>query len=236
MVKRTVLGSQRTIASIDGFDEPIESAKRGATIGTIEPATRIEEPQNVAGLPTVEPFDLIDGGISGDGFPSGRKRRGRPVGSRNAPKQASTQNIAEHLESLLLSVHLMGAAFFSTPELALDPEEATKLSDAIKNVAQYYPVVFDPKKLAMGNLGIVLLTIYGTRGVTLWKKMKQETPSKSKPAPTPIRSESPKSPGTSGPPAPSASAPPANNRASDVPIDFRVHTTIGVNDEHNFDV
>jgi hypothetical protein len=131
----------------------------------------------------------------------------------------------------------MGAAFFSTPELALDPEEATKLSDAIKNVAQYYPVVFDPKKLAMGNLGIVLLTIYGTRGVALWKKMKQETPSKPKPAPTPIRSESPKSPGTSGPPAPSASAPPpANNRASDVPIDFRVHTTIGVNDEHNFDV
>jgi hypothetical protein len=238
MAQRTVRGSQRSIASIDGFAEPIDRAPDGS----VEPETGNAEPgrpvETFGGIPAAFPDELIDGGISGDGFPSGRsKRRGRPLGSKNAPKQGA-QNIAEHLESLLLSVHLMGAAFFGTPELALDPEEATKLSDAIKNVAQYYPVVFDPKKLAIANLGIVLMTTYGTRGVAIYKRMRDEEPKKPKPAPTPIRAEQPKpSQGLTGP---QAGQPEqmrmAQTQPQQAPLDFRVHTTMGVNDEHISDV
>jgi hypothetical protein len=237
MAQKAVRGSQRSIGSIVEFDEAgFKEPFRGATNGASESEARIKEPEIVTGIPTASPDDLIDGGISGDGFSGTRKRRGRPSGSRNAPKQASTQNIAEHLESLLLSVHLMGAAFFNTPELALDPEEALKLSNAIKDVAAYYPVVFDPKKIAIGNLGIVLLTIYGTRGVTIWRRMKSETALKPKQVPTQIRTESSKSPGNPGPSVLNVPSERASQAPNNVPVEFRAHTTVGVNDEHIMDV
>jgi hypothetical protein len=154
--------------------------------------------ESESGFDIISPIDLTDNGgsITGD-----KPRRGRPRGSKNIPKSPPQGSITEHLEDLLFSVHLMGAAILKVPELEIDAEEAKRLSDAIKNVAQYYPMVFDPKKLAIANLCVVLGTIYGTRAVAIYKS----TPKKPSAPVTPIREVPKRDPPGPGPqPAPAA--------------------------------
>jgi hypothetical protein len=53
------------------------------------------------------------------------------------------------------------AAFFGTDELAVSPDEAQGISDAVKEVVRYHPVQFDPAKVAVVNLLTVLAGIIG---------------------------------------------------------------------------
>jgi hypothetical protein len=144
--------------------------------------------------PKVAGFDLHDPGESyndagtdtGDYQP---RRRGRKPGSKNKPKigeEKASSNIAENLERLLLSVHTMGSAFFSCPELELDPEEAKSLARAIREVAKHYPITLDPKRLALIELGTVCAMIYGTRAVVIYRRITNES-NKPHAVPTPIK-------------------------------------------------
>jgi len=108
----------------------------------------------------------------------------------------------EHIESLLLSVHLMGATILSTPEIALDPSEAKAYADALRKVAEFYPMVVDPKKIAIANLCIVMGGIYGTRAVAIYKKSQQ--PKKGPASVQPIRETQKPEPPKQPAPAPAA--------------------------------
>jgi hypothetical protein len=167
--------------------------KSGIIIDEYEPSSglsdksegRKPESPRIAGFDVTSPADFIDGGTGGDGITSG-KRRGRPRGSKNRTDPATSktpQNIAENLETLLLSVHLMGAAFLKCPELELSQPEAEKLAGAVREVAKHYNVVVNPKTLALIELSTTGAMIYGTRGVAIYKRLTAEA----KPKPVPGR-------------------------------------------------
>lgn len=131
--------------------EPGESSERS------EPATE----------PNGTDFTPSDGN---GGNTSGTKRRGRPPGSKNGIRTA-TQTVSpnlENLETLLFSVHVMGAAFLSHPKFALDHEETRRLGSAIRDVAKHYSFGLDPKKMAIANLAACAAGIYGPRVIDMW--------------------------------------------------------------------
>ena len=99
-----------------------------------------------------------------------RTIRGRAGAESTEQTQVHLSKIS--VEDVLYSLHLMGAEIFSTPELELDTVEAKKLGDAIQNVAKYYNIGFDPKKVAIFNLVTVAGMIYGTRFVAVRNRIK----------------------------------------------------------------
>jgi hypothetical protein len=154
---------EATINAADGDAKPVSNNGGGATP---ELPRRDPEPARIAGFETVSPDELR--------FESSEpsRRRGRPRGSKNRDidKAAPTGNLIESLESLLLSVHFMGAKLLDAPEWELDPQEAKMFADSVKKVAEFYPVGLSPKRLAMAEFSIVVATIYGPRIVTTIKK------------------------------------------------------------------
>lgn len=132
----------------------------------------------IAGLDTVSPFDIDggtdngNGGTGSDSFGSGesRKRRGRPPGSKNRSAEEKTAIHLANLNELLLTTHFFAAQWFATPELALEESEAKKYSDALKEVAKYYNINIDPKKMALIQLAAVMGGIYGPRAIAIYKR------------------------------------------------------------------
>ena len=166
-----------------GFDKPTRSVR---TDGNSEPSRGTQEstketrpnPQ----FARISTFDLGDApGSSSDDRTgdagSGPRRRGRPRGSKNRTETpAPASHLIFDLEALLLTNHLMLARFLDAEEIALDPVEAKQLADAIKNVAQFYPIGMDPKKLAWFQLCIAMGSVYGPRVVAIHKRRKQSSP------------------------------------------------------------
>jgi hypothetical protein len=79
----------------------------------------------------------------------------------------------------------MGAAILETPELELDEGEATKIADAVANVAAQYEHKLNPKVMAWLNLAMVSGGIYGTRIFAIRARIVAEVASKSAPKPQP---------------------------------------------------
>jgi hypothetical protein len=190
---------------ISGDVEPRPTNESGASVGNEGTengangnANGIREPEiihgyEVADLRNVKPAEPA-------------KPRGRPRGSKNrttgpdagnsggSPTTGPGPGIAEKaspdlkdLEELLFSIHQVGAAILNAPDWELDEIEAKKLSDSIKRVAKYYPVKFDPKKLALSQLGLTCAQIYGPRLIPLFKSK----PAQPKPAPVEINRPQP---------------------------------------------
>ena len=165
----------KSITSIDdGFEQPVkrdENRDIKSETGTSKPQGTTER---IAGFDSVSPFDIIDGGTDTrtDNSGSQPRRRGRPPGSRNrtAAETKASSNLIADFESLLLSVHFMGAKILSIPEMEIDEEESKKLSDAIKNVAKHYAVNIDPKKLAWAQLFAVAGGTYIPRFIAASKR------------------------------------------------------------------
>lgn len=113
---------------------------------------------------------------------TGKRKRGRPPGSGRKAGQAKKTNSAslEGIEGMLLSIHLMGAAMLSVPELALTESEAKKMSQAIARVAELYDFGMSEKMLAWSNLMLCFGGIYGTRAFAYSNRMKAEARRKPK--------------------------------------------------------
>jgi len=71
-------------------------------------------------------------------------------------------------------MHVMAAAAFSVPELALAPEEGKALGEAAAAVVAYYDTSFDPKWAAWANLLMVAGGIYGTRVMAIRTRNKAD--------------------------------------------------------------
>lgn len=116
-------------------------------------------------------------GRKADGTP--RKRRGRQAGSgRNASESGARASKkkgslgVEGLASILTNLTVMLAAASRTPEAAISSEEATLISGAVENVAQYYDWSVDSKAVAWANLAMTVGGIAGAHVVAY--KMRRE--------------------------------------------------------------
>lgn len=148
---------------------------------------RSNEPEILYGFDVHEPAtERID---ATDSSAPGKKRRGRPPGSRNSPGGTSggngtgsnKENKSEgilgsglSLEGVLYSLHLMGSEFLKCKEMELDKDESKKLADAIAEVNRFYNVKFDPKKVAIFNLAVVTASIYGPMAVSIKRRLDAE--------------------------------------------------------------
>lgn len=68
----------------------------------------------------------------------------------------------------------MLAGLTSTPEIALDKEEAHNLAVAAAEVAKFYPAQVDPKALAWFNLMLAAGVVYGPRVYLIRERMRAE--------------------------------------------------------------
>lgn len=188
--------------SIGSFINDGNSGKPGVDAGVESVggnAGGIAEPEIINGFEAESP--ATERIATGDTTGTGRKRRGRPPGSRNATGSASRNETSVRLESLkisdlLYSIHLMGSEMMKVPELELDKEECTKLADAIADVSKYYVTAFDPKKVAWCHLAVIAGGIYGTRffayrnRIALQKQL-GGIPHAANPKPTPVSASAP---------------------------------------------
>lgn len=101
----------------------------------------------------------------------GRTLRGKR-GAKASEESVRLNSIS--LETLLYSVHLMGAEFLACKELELEKDESKKLADAIQDVGKYYNVAFDPKKVAICQLAVIAGGIYGPMFVQIRRRLKAE--------------------------------------------------------------
>ena len=76
----------------------------------------------------------------------------------------------------------MAAAFFATPELVLENNEARVIAEALGEVNKHYKIPgLRPDHASVASLIIVLLTIYGKRVYILANKKPSQIDSSSKP-------------------------------------------------------
>lgn len=79
----------------------------------------------------------------------------------------------------------MAAAALSVDELALDKAEATQLAKAIADVADLYPVEFDPRTAAWVSLGVAVAMVEGPRAWFVYKKLQADKARAARPAKPP---------------------------------------------------
>jgi hypothetical protein len=159
MVETTInRGNNEDVPAINGTGSVNNESQGGGT-----------EPPSIGGFRLLDPGELGDAGSGG----AAPKKRGRPKGwrkSAESPTSETPKNLIANIESLLLSVHFMGAKLLEVPELELDEEEAKKLADAIRRVAEFYPVALSPKKLAWAEFSFAMAGVYGPRVIAIYKK------------------------------------------------------------------
>ena len=183
-----------------------DAAFTGDVNENAEPSTN---PSTIHGIDASDPADYSHG-VSGNPVPNGdggdsdpepkrrkwgvkrrkkaRKQQPRTEGVKlgtpsGGAKEKKTPVHLAGLESLLLSVHAMGAAILKVPELTIDPKEAHVLAEAASNVMQFYPYALDEKTTAWVNLGMVAAGVYGTRALAFHNRMRQERIPKISPPP-----------------------------------------------------
>lgn len=159
-------------------------------IGTPKPEVGTEEqhgtPKSDSGLLTVDPFTISQpaqpGPGTGPGIGDTKPRRGRPPGSRNRNTPTETPKVSQDLgvsiEDLLISVHEMAAAFFHADELSLDKEEALQGAKHLNKISKLYNHNINPAVLVWSAFVMWILTVYGTRGVAIYKRITSETTKK----------------------------------------------------------
>lgn len=172
--------------TIIGPDEPdpvgpVELEDRNAEpIGA--PKSSAGQAGSASGIPTIDPFN-INAGNGGATPIDGKRGRGRPRGSTNRPKDGNKKaqvpgDIKVSVEDLLISCHEMIAAFVGAEELELDAEEAKQGAHHIKEVSRLYNHTFNPATLVWMGFIMWILTVYGTRGVAIYKRVTADAPAK----------------------------------------------------------
>jgi len=115
-----------------------------------------------------------------------KKRGGRKPGSGNTGGSPSVgkRKKLKSLTKLMLHSHVVMASAFQADELLLDEEEARDLSAAISDVLAYYKVDVDGKAGAWIALCFVCVFVYGTRGMAIIVRKRNE--SRTKPIESPM--------------------------------------------------
>lgn len=133
---------------------------------------------------------------SGDGT---RRKRGRPRGSSNGSAPNKRSETSRNLDSILFSIHTMGAIALKTPELMITEDESKQLASAINRVTELYDIpILSEKSMAWMGLAMAAGTVYGPR--LMAAKMNAKKPEMKKPQTSTIPFVAPKPVNVATPP------------------------------------
>ncbi len=154
MVSEGTNGTQDETGGVESRDTPV----------TFDTSGEIRDAGSDDAIPTVEPATIII-----EAEPEGRRRGGRPRGSKNrVNRPQSAKEVSQDLTGILLSVHFMLAKLTKIDELELDEEEAKKLGEAVARVNREFGVqIMSPKTAALLNLAVVGGAVYGPRAIAI---------------------------------------------------------------------
>lgn len=216
-------------STIDGID-----ATAGNDIGRSEkPSSGSPQPErpveNLSGFDVYSPADATS--TAG----TTPRRRGRPPGSRNRNAggeptdigsaregRAKTPGDITDLTKVLLSMHDMLAAVCKAEYVEITAEQAKKLSAGIKEVGKHYSFNMTAKQVAIADLVMIVLAIYGPMFVILFKgitKPKVKDNLRTMPSPAPVQTQSP-NPSTVAQAAPVAQPAPAPKKGPTNPSEI----------------
>lgn len=118
----------------------------------------------------------IDPNTIGDTTEQPRRRRRADAGTRRGKRQQRVAFSSQgNLEKLMLSAHMMAAAFLKTPELRIDEQESALLSKATLDVMKAYGVPeLTDKQLAAGQMIMALGTVYAPRIAVIYARTHQK--------------------------------------------------------------
>ena len=188
MAGRTFRQTRRDTDRIETGVVDLEGNETG-TAGTVQPEdtrsvaeNRIEfEPANEQESSTVytdqDGYPIEPTAIADSDTDQPRKRRtrsdaGQKRGTRQKRVAFSSQG---NLEKLMLSAHMMAAAFLKTPELRIDEQESAMLSKATLDVLKAYGIPeLSDKQLAMSQMLMALGTVYGPRFYIIYSRTHQK--------------------------------------------------------------
>lgn len=175
-----IIDEDEPLSSGPGIDGGNNIASDGATErnGTLPDNVRQFQPvANFGGIPLVNPLSVGTAPSSDRAGIPGTRRRGRPPGSTNRPRDTSEtqadlslRNSLTNIEDLLTSIHWGTARLLDMSELELSADDSRQLSRAIKECLRHYQFNIDPKKMALGNLLMVAGGIYGPRAVAIYRR------------------------------------------------------------------
>lgn len=131
---------------------------------------------------------------------TGKRKRGRPAGSRNSTSTGSTKSkrdeskTADFIAKIMMTTHTMVASIAHFPELALSEQESKDITKAVLHVSEIYGVgnFMDEKTEAWANLALVAGGVYGPKvvhGLILKKKGAATGPQVMRPSPMIPKSE-----------------------------------------------
>lgn len=172
-----------TTVDIIGVDDDAPIGSDKPADGNPEQRRETERPSGNAGIPTIDPF-RVTGNAPNDsnnsGSATGGRKRGRPPGSRNKAgsekAQVSSDSVKISIDELLISIHEMVAAFCGMEELEIDADEAKQGAHHIKKISELYNHTFNPATLVWMGFVMWILTVYGTRGVAIYKRVTSDVP------------------------------------------------------------
>jgi len=157
-----------------------------ATVGDGEDTERdTERTSGGVRIVEVDPEQLSeyiarDGAGSGDDTSNGdgtRKRRKRGPNKRTTGKVKAQETV----EPFLLMAHTWAAVFLKCPEIALNEDEAKRLSDAYSSFCEYHTVpILSAKRMSEINMILALGMVYGPRFVAVRNRIKNERVEKAK--------------------------------------------------------
>jgi hypothetical protein len=148
-------------------DSTIDAGIASGSSGALDPAASVgsDAPKRGRGRPRKD---------GGPGNGSGQK----PSGSAAPAKAKPTPLDVDGFALQLVGVHLMAAALFKAPELAIGEKEAKQLAQALKNIAAQYSVTISPKAMAFTQLLAAGAMIYGPRFAAIGMRRKKEAHAK----------------------------------------------------------
>ena len=137
---------------------------------------------NAGGTAIIDPASLGTSAGNGDGDDARtqpKRGRGRPKGS--GKKKASPD--LDFFADMLLGGHAFVAFATGLEEIALDEDEAIKLSSASTELAAQYGVEINPKTQAWLRFAGAVSKVYGTRAMAIFAREKEDKKEEPKTAP-----------------------------------------------------
>ncbi len=173
-IEGNAIGSEKLAGGIEASDSGSETA----TVNPADAARELRERvANLRGTGHAEPGPANDPGAPFGRHADGTPRKRRPYSPRGTGAKTATEKSTvsvRGIEKLLYSIHQMGAAMLSAPELELDEKESRDLANAIRDVQEHYSVSISPKAEAWANLAVVAVGLYGTRAVAIASRVSGE--------------------------------------------------------------